>query len=219
MAMLSIWGITLVVMGHSGFTNDIIAANLSGLHAWIYSFHMPLFFFISGYLYSLTNKNFSIIDRPKFIRKKFDRLLIPYIALGCVVFVIKYAFSNLSSASRDFSLESFLYMFIAPQNANSTMGYLWYVITLFVIFIIAQFLSFIKINLKVHTTCVIVALVSWSASHLIPHTEILNLNGVLWYFPFFCMGILFQVSGVEKLIKYTKAKTLCISILTGGVFR
>ena len=61
MAMMSLWGIILVVLGHSGFEDPFIAEKLRWLDTWIYMFHMPLFFFISGYLYSLTNRDFSEI--------------------------------------------------------------------------------------------------------------------------------------------------------------
>lgn len=49
-SLMSLWGIILVVLGHSGFEETIVMKQLSALHTWIYSFHMPLFFFISGYL-------------------------------------------------------------------------------------------------------------------------------------------------------------------------
>ena len=45
-SFLQAFGIILVVIGHSYY------GNTEGLwtYAWIYSFHMPLFMFISGYL-------------------------------------------------------------------------------------------------------------------------------------------------------------------------
>ena len=60
MALLSVWRIILVVLGHSGFEEPIIQQKLDLLHKWIYSFHMPLFFMISGYLFSYTNKDFTL---------------------------------------------------------------------------------------------------------------------------------------------------------------
>lgn len=216
MALLSVWGIILVVMGHSGFTNDVIAYKLRGLHKWIYSFHMPLFFFISGYLYSLTNKDFTCINKQKFILKKFKRLLIPYLVLGCVVFLIKYAFSGLSSASRTFGIDSFLYMFIAPQSTNSTMGYLWYVITLFIVFLIACCLSTLRINLNSISTSILAVIFFWTISSLVPHTEILNLNNALWYFSFFCLGIIFHTAGLKDRISSKSSNALIISALLGG---
>lgn len=71
MALLSIWGILLVVLGHSGFEESIIQQKLKILHNWIYNFHMPLFFMISGYLFSYTNKDFIKIDFFEFIQKRY----------------------------------------------------------------------------------------------------------------------------------------------------
>ena len=59
-------GIIFVVMGHSGGYGS---GSLSG---YIYSFHMPLFFFISGYLLKIDKKP---ID---FIKRKITTILIPY---------------------------------------------------------------------------------------------------------------------------------------------
>jgi fucose 4-O-acetylase-like acetyltransferase len=33
--------------------------------SWIYSFHMPLFFFISGFLFTASNKNFTHLSNKK----------------------------------------------------------------------------------------------------------------------------------------------------------
>ncbi|HEX3046184.1 MAG TPA: acyltransferase family protein [Bacillota bacterium] len=55
-------GIFLVVWGHTMFPRSVL----------IYSFHMPLFFFISGFLY----KNKPLKD---FLRSKIIRLYVPYI--------------------------------------------------------------------------------------------------------------------------------------------
>lgn len=44
----------------------------------IYSFHMPLFFFISGYLCEMTNR-LDVLGFSKFIKKKFIALIVPYL--------------------------------------------------------------------------------------------------------------------------------------------
>lgn len=51
-AFLQVFGILLVVLGHS--TNN---GGIPFLSKWIYSFHMPLFIFISGFLFYLTTKD------------------------------------------------------------------------------------------------------------------------------------------------------------------
>lgn len=47
-----------------------------GSRAWIYSFHMPLFFLLSGYVFS--TKNSFVV----FLRKKIKTMIIPYFGLG-----------------------------------------------------------------------------------------------------------------------------------------
>ena len=54
-------GIATVVIGHiEGFWFTIMP---------VYSFHMPLFFFISGFLFSLTNESFIEMDKKKLVKK------------------------------------------------------------------------------------------------------------------------------------------------------
>lgn len=72
-------GILLVMLGHQ---------NLAIGH-FIYSFHMPLFFIISGYLYKKKNVKESVI-------KDFQSLIIPYF-IGCVFVVsqdVSFAFAK-----------------------------------------------------------------------------------------------------------------------------
>jgi len=62
-------GILLVVLGHSTFINDTVLR-------WIFSFHMPLFFIISGILISF--KNESLHNYKAIIKKRAKSILIPY---------------------------------------------------------------------------------------------------------------------------------------------
>lgn len=192
MALLSVWGILLVVLGHSGFEEPEIQQNLGRLHGWIYSFHMPLFFMISGYLFSLTNKSFVDIQLGKFMQKKVLRLLVPYVTIGSIVYLIKFAFSSLSHASRDFTIGNFFYMFIAPSNPNSTMGYLWYIVTLFVVFAIVVLLNKLRIDMKKPLWCLVLILVFLALDSCMPKVVLFNLNAVIHYMPAFLMGILFK---------------------------
>ena len=67
--------IILVVVGH------VISRNWEGVldkhpvYTWIYSFHMPLFFFISGFL---INHTFGKKDIVSCLKKKVLALLLPY---------------------------------------------------------------------------------------------------------------------------------------------
>ncbi|HCW52554.1 MAG TPA: hypothetical protein DG753_02185 [Clostridium sp.] len=76
------FSIALVVLGH------IIPPGNTSLRNWIYSFHIPIFFIISGYLINLSK---DVIPIPKFIQKKFNALIIPYISFALInYFFIMY---------------------------------------------------------------------------------------------------------------------------------
>lgn len=90
------FAIFLVVMGHvlawqfDNFT-DIVQQKESPqtMFLWrmIYSFHMPLFFFISGYLFS--KSKFAEIDGPKYIWKKATTLIVPFITMGTLFYLVR----------------------------------------------------------------------------------------------------------------------------------
>lgn len=67
--------ILLVVCGHIVLKNWPNALDTHPVYTWIYSFHMPLFFFISGFLIDYTLGGRCLI---KSIGKKALSLLVPY---------------------------------------------------------------------------------------------------------------------------------------------
>ncbi len=73
-----------IVLGHTvGYSNHLIP-----FRNFFYSFHVALFFMISGYLFH-TNKNLRTFTKEKFIR-----IMIPYF-IWCILFLIPYIlFSN-----------------------------------------------------------------------------------------------------------------------------
>ena len=192
MALLSVWGILLVLLGHSGFEEPIIQEELSYLHSWIYSFHMALFFLISGFLFSLTNPVMEKACTGKFIWKKTLRLIVPYVVLGTVIFAIKCAFAGLSHADRVLSVGNFFKMFIIPSAEYSTIGHLWYVFTLYMIFLLVLGLICIRLLLTDKVRLCLLALGIWVVSYFLPTIKVFHLSSVLYYAPYFLLGILLQ---------------------------
>lgn len=220
MALMSLWGVMLVILGHSGFEEPLVAENLHWLDTWIYMFHMPLFFFISGYLYSLTNKDFTRIESKKFLKKKFVRLYVPYLVLGVIIFCIKFGMSGFMGSSRIYSFQDFLMMFIAPRWPNSTMGYLWFIGTMFFMFVIITLMGKIKADLRKQSCAIIVIVIFWMIRFFIPEMEswttIFNLQGLLWFMPFFIIGIHYQMNETQYN-QYTeggKAKSIFLFVFT-----
>ena len=64
------YGILGVIIGH---------ISTPGITVWIYTFHIPLFFFMSGFLF---NTNYSLVV---FLNRKIKALLIPYFCLAILI--------------------------------------------------------------------------------------------------------------------------------------
>ncbi len=72
------WGILLVMIGHTVLTGP--------LSVWIYSFHLPLFFFVSGYLFH-PEKYATTLD---FIKSRARSLLIPYLSFSLIILAFDF---------------------------------------------------------------------------------------------------------------------------------
>jgi polysaccharide biosynthesis protein PslL len=77
-------GILLVVMGHNDF-----AVVSPFLYKLIYSFHMPLFFFLSGYFLNTT------IGFWAFVKKRFNSLLKPFFFTIFMIYFMSISFGNI----------------------------------------------------------------------------------------------------------------------------
>jgi fucose 4-O-acetylase-like acetyltransferase len=108
--------IILVVWGH--FT-----MGCTELHDIIYSFHMPLFFLISGYLTSVKT------DRKGFIFRNFKNLIIPYFIYSFIVILFRLLLRTLGGIMSYWDL---IFDFLIGEL-------FWFVVALFVMKIIFVF--------------------------------------------------------------------------------
>ena len=134
-SVLQVFGILLVVLGHcqSGVSPKPL------WYDWIYSFHMPLFFFISGYLLKLTNekKGCGVGAQPwwgtqGWIWKKTKRLLVPYLVISTFAYLPKVLMSRYALRPVDLSWNAYLEMLAYP--VQNVIGFFWFLPTLFVVF-------------------------------------------------------------------------------------
>lgn len=78
-----------VVIGHS-FDPSETPTILGFIKSFVYCFHMPAFFFISGFLEGDKRRNFG--EKGKAIIRKAKRLMIPYFFLTVVTALLKVVF-------------------------------------------------------------------------------------------------------------------------------
>lgn len=81
-------GILLVVMGHVIGEGNKTFTESDSVYAWIYSFHMPLFFIISGILLGLSLSKNTGDKYEKKTKSLIRHLLIPYFLWTAVYFIL-----------------------------------------------------------------------------------------------------------------------------------
>lgn len=84
------FGILLMVLGHAGCPD--------GVRSYIYVFHMPLFFFLSGYCF-----NDKYLSSPKtFVLRKIKGLYLPYVKYALLFLLLHNLFLNLNVYNEEY---------------------------------------------------------------------------------------------------------------------
>lgn len=102
-------GILLVVLGHCPYVWNPVKQ-------WLYSFHMPLFFMISGLLWDKASHEKRGFLNASFVVKKLQRLMIP-----CYIWALLYFAVNCIKA-RSFSFLKVAYLLYGSQAGFSKAG-------------------------------------------------------------------------------------------------
>ncbi len=87
--------ILLVIVGHIVQNSFLGGGRDHQLYIWIYTFHMPAFFFCSGFLNRTDIYDFATV-RSYFV-KKACRILIPYLTWGAIMFLYSQKQISLNS--------------------------------------------------------------------------------------------------------------------------
>lgn len=96
----------------------------------IYMFHMPLFVFVSGFLYAATGGDRG--DYGGFLLRKVRRLMIPYLTVSVIIILIKLSMSGVMPVDHPVTPRSFIETLWLP-----VAGYfLWFVWALWWMFLI-----------------------------------------------------------------------------------
>jgi acyltransferase len=115
-------GIVFIIYAH--------VLGIQGIRYLFYSFHIPLFFFLSGVVYN--HKKY--INFPTFFKKSAKGLLIPYFTLAFVFFVLWIIRTNLNHPVSPETIKQFISIFYGNSN-NGLMAFndvLWFLPALFV---------------------------------------------------------------------------------------
>lgn len=119
-AYLQVIGIVLVVLGHSfhEYPDGEMGKSML-LYRMLYSFRMPLFMFVSGFLMVFTTRLRASTERPgvvDFFKLKLRRLLLPFVVLTVVTFIPRAAMSGFADDNIELSLTSFCRSFFYADS-------------------------------------------------------------------------------------------------------
>jgi fucose 4-O-acetylase-like acetyltransferase len=127
--------IIMMVVGHSGCPQ--------GLLDFIYWFHMPLFFFVSGYFFKLSS-----CDRKwDFVKKKFRQLCVPFIGWSLVFLCFHNVLEHWHIINKglyqptDFLTQGLKYL--TMTGSEQLLGGFWFLKDLFVCSIFVLMLMFL----------------------------------------------------------------------------
>lgn len=149
LVILQGWAMLWVVIGHSPLGEPGAGPGWeSVLYHFAYSFHMPLFMLVSGWLFYLTRlkPNESNCDSTngggqwsynKIIKDKVVRLLLPGFVFSLVAFVLKISFPSEMTRQVGIGLGDIAHAYLYPND--NPMRELWFIATLFWFFVVTPF--------------------------------------------------------------------------------
>ena len=124
----------LVVLGHIYDPNGPEWANT--FRKVIYSFHMPFFMYLSGYIFIYTGNQLTREGYTGYFLKRANRLLVPFFALAIVIIGGKFVASYFVSVNKPVNdLFSSLYHVLFSTEKSPVLT-IWYLFVLFVFSVI-----------------------------------------------------------------------------------
>ena len=188
--MMKFYGIILVVIGHVATTYlptslirpKIPSEFICNLKDIIYAFHMPMFIFVSGcvfaYQLEIKKKKISFVS---LLKNKFKRLMIPFYVFGFLWVLPVMVILGFRDPFH-YAIDGFI-LAIDPRH-------LWFVMTLFWIFLLFYGLKFFSDSLHMPSWIILPIAV---ALYFLPikHISYLQIGNVFNYFLWFSLGYFF----------------------------
>ncbi|WP_018464790.1 acyltransferase family protein [Segatella paludivivens] len=210
LSVLQGWAMLLVVLGHIDLNNEIVDPEhpfVNLIHSTIYGFHMPLFMFISGYLFYITKINKEKLYGTT-ILAKFKRLYIPMIFFTCVALLPKVILPTLMKHPADISWSYFVDVFILYKT--NPLSEMWFVVSLFILMLLYPIYKSANHN-KVLEYIILVVSIILSVSNI--QCKYFQLGQVSYMLFYFYSGIL-----VSKYKWYEYAQNKYVLILSLMLF-
>lgn len=193
--------IILVVIGHYHPENSPVWYSL--IRDVIYSFHMPLFMFASGYIYisTLSVKNTGM----EFITKKVRRLLVPYFTTSILIISLKLISQKNMYIENPTSYLSYFKMLYSPEAGY----FLWFIWALFLMFVTIPFFKTRSSRIKLFIASIIIHFMDLNI------TDIFCINQFLGMLMYFMLGVVIAENKEKlKVLAINKIIVIVLFILS-----
>lgn len=188
------FAIILVVFGHVlqlYFSENALAFRI------VYSFHMPLFFFICGYV------SYKMQSWRK-IGQRFIQLIVPFFS----AILLSWLIEGLKVSSFESLPFHMMDVILRPDRG---LWFLWVLFFISVIFLVTRKIAArMPINELVATIAVAGVL---NVIELITHFDTFGFHWIAWYYMFFAMGVYWRVFMLKDRPKTDKAVLICSAVL------
>lgn len=198
------WLMLLVILGHA--IQSSLGADCDSNHLWnfIYSFHMPAFMAVSGWLaFSGIPLDYSLDRYENACKRRFSQLLVPFIVWTFLASVLKGSFS----------FQSFFEKLLYP---DLSFWFLWVLFWICVIFNLAQLVaSKLKMNemVLILGTCLLLFGVMVAMD-----IRVLGFQFLSYYFLFYTLGYCLHKYEETSLLKAMRKPYVMITLTLLWVF-
>lgn len=199
-------GIILVVIGHANWQFGAATTDMF-IQKYIYSFHMPLFFFLSGYLFIKEKYP----DFKKFLLKKIKTLLVPYLVFS-ILSVLVQIFICLKYNIKLNSFKEIVIQILYLRSKTVWNEPLWFLMCLFITEIIFYFISKCTNKAKIAISLLMCGIVGYGLSFMQKYFVLpLSFSIALVAVTFYGFGYLVKNSTIGRKVI---SKNIKISILS-----
>lgn len=210
-------GAIFVVLGHSTPTSASDAPNIvDTIRTFIYFFHMPLFFFIAGFLFKYTTQKRKKPYR-KFVKEKCIKFLVPYFVLSTLFLFPKILLSEFVNDKSGFDIHYIIKEIFSPRD--NVWGHFWFLPTLLLIYM----MSYVLLNIYNYRVIFAFVLIITLGLAVFPiNTNWFAIKDICYQLVYFCIGFClsdFIAKNKSKIFKwYFVFVTLIFSVLIYIVF-
>ena len=175
---------------------------------WVYTYHMPLFFLVSAYLFSFYG-DFSHKGGYKgTMWAKFERLIIPYIIWNVLFIAPKYYLADYSVDHIELTIGYFFHIMLSPRN--NILGHTWFLFALFEMFALSILFVKLKANKRQWILVAIVLIVIYCFG---VKDRFLAVGDLMKNAIYFWIGLLLGTIDHKKLIDWAEDKTIFFSLM------